>query len=139
MKKRARMTLVYILLILIIGLLGYIRLAPSNAGDWHKPITVSEDKDFAGGAIRIIPAGEGTLARIDAAAQALDRTEVLAGSVAEGRITYVTRTARIGFPDYTTIEQDGDQIKLYARLRFGRSDLGVNIARIQALIAAAQG
>ena len=44
--------------------------------------------------------------------------------------TYVTRTKFMGFPDYTTARQDGDFLKVYARLRFGRSDLGVNGARI---------
>jgi uncharacterized protein (DUF1499 family) len=52
----------------------------------------------------------------------------------EERLTYVTRSRWIGFPDYTTIEQDGDVIKLYARLRFGQSDLGVNKARLDGLL-----
>jgi uncharacterized protein (DUF1499 family) len=65
---------------------------------------------------------------------ALPRTQMIAGAVGEGRLTYITRTKWIGFPDYTTIEQDGENIKLYARLRFGRSDLGVNRKRLDGLL-----
>ena len=133
------MSFVYLLILIVLLFLAYVRLAPSDAARWHKPVTISEDKTFKGGAARVIVASEGTLAKLDAAAQALPRTTVLAGSVAEGRITYVTRSAAIGFPDYTTIEQDGDTIKLYARLRFGRSDLGVNGARLRKLLQAVEG
>jgi len=45
-------------------------------------------------------------------------------------ITYVTRSRVFGFPDYTTVRQAGPQLEIYGRLRFGRSDLGVNAARI---------
>ena len=124
------MTALIIILVLIAGALAWVRLAPSDPARWHKPITAEADKDFNGGAIRVIPAGEDTLARLNEIALATPRTEVLAGSVAEGRITYITRSKAIGFPDYTTIEQDGDRVKLYARLRFGNRDLGVNEARL---------
>ena len=127
------MSFVYLLILIVLLFLAYVRLAPSDAARWHKPVTITEDKTFKGGAARVIVASEGTLAKLDAAAQALPRTTVLAGSVAEGRITYVTRS------DYTTIEQDGDTIKLYARLRFGRSDLGVNGARLRKLLQAVEG
>jgi len=59
------------------------------------------------------------------------RSVVLAGSASDGMMTFVTRSKWIGFPDYTTIQLDGDKIKLHARLRFGRSDLGVNAARLE--------
>ena len=45
-------------------------------------------------------------------------------------ITYVTRSALFRFPDYTTVRHRDAQIEIYGRLRFGRSDLGVNAARI---------
>ena len=77
------------------------------------------------------------MARIDAIARATPRTTVLAGSVAEGRITYVTRSRLWGFPDYTTVERSGDRITLFGRLRFGRGDMGVNRARIEGWLAQA--
>ena len=72
-------------------------------------------------------------ARVDAHMRGLPRTHVLAGSVADGRVTYITRSRVFGFPDYTTLEQDGDRLKAYARLRFGGSDLGVNATRLERL------
>ena len=50
-------------------------------------------------------------------------------------VTYITRTQVLGFPDYTTAAQDGDLLKVYARLRFGRSDLGANKERINGWLA----
>lgn len=59
------------------------------------------------------------------------RTLRLAGSVAEGRITWETRSLFWGFPDYATAEVRPDGLYNYARLRFGSSDFGVNAARLQ--------
>jgi uncharacterized protein (DUF1499 family) len=55
--------------------------------------------------------------------------------VGEGRITYITRTKIIGFPDYTTVQQDGDVLRIHGRLRFGRKDFGVNKARVDGWLA----
>jgi len=129
--------LLILLAIATIGF-GYVRLAPSDPAFWHKMPEISTDKDFKQGAIRVVNAGADGLARLNLIATATARTEVLAGSVDAGMITYITRTRVIGFPDYTTVKQDGDQLKIYARLRFGRSDLGVNRDRIEGWIAALQ-
>jgi uncharacterized protein (DUF1499 family) len=48
----------------------------------------------------------------------------------KGAKLYVTRSAVFGFPDYTTLRRAGDQLEIYGRLRFGKSDLGVNATRI---------
>jgi len=110
---------------------------------WHKMPENSAgkppaDKDFKNGAIRIIDAGADGLVRLDAVALATPRTARLFGSVAEGMVTYVTRSVVMGFPDYTTVRQDGDTLTIYARSRFGRSDLGVNRKRVQGWIDALQ-
>ncbi|HHB81701.1 MAG TPA: DUF1499 domain-containing protein, partial [Aliiroseovarius sp.] len=47
-------------------------------------------------------------------------------------MTFVTRSRLWGFPDYTTIAYADGRITIFARLRFGRSDLGVNAARVGA-------
>lgn len=123
--------------IIIIGVLAgiaFIRLAPTDVSRWHKPIGKAEDVDGTGWAARVIPAADGLLSDIHQAMLAQPRTELLAGGVGEGRLTYITRSRIIGFPDYTTVEQDGGQIKLYARLRFGKSDMGVNAARLERVL-----
>ena len=125
-----------VLVILVGAMMAYVRLSPSDVERWHVPVVGEVDKDMKGGAIRVVAAGPDAFALVDQAARDLPRTQVLAGSVDEGRVTYVTRSAVMGFPDYTTVEQSGDELKLYARLRFGGSDFGVNAARLRELLAA---
>ena len=113
-----------------IVVLGLVRLAPVDPLDWNIQPDFTEDKTFRGGVFRVVRTGPDGLKLFDQVASASPRTKLLAGSVEDGLATYVTRTKFLGFPDYTTAGQDGDLLKVYARLRFGRSDLGVNGARI---------
>ena len=112
----------------------YVRFAPSDAGRFHVSGAVQSDADLEGGVKRIIPGV--TLAELDQIAQQTPRTKVLAGSVYDGMITYVTRSRLIGFPDYTTVEAKDGMVTVFARLRFGRSDLGVNRRRVEGWIKA---
>ncbi|WP_170399509.1 DUF1499 domain-containing protein [Ruegeria arenilitoris] len=127
---------------LIVGLVvlvgAYIRLAPSDPGIWHVAPVGEADLDMQGGVLRVIETGPDGLALLDAIARGTPRTAVLAGSVDEGMITYVTRTKAVGFPDYTTAQQDGDTLRIYGRLRFGRSDFGVNKTRVDGWLAELQ-
>ncbi|WP_170782538.1 DUF1499 domain-containing protein [Ruegeria lacuscaerulensis] len=129
---------VWVLVGAVVALWVYIRLAPSDPAQWHMPLTATADTDMQGGVIRIVETGPEGLARLDDIAQATPRTTVLAGSVDEGMITYITRSKVIGFPDYTTVQQDGDTLRIHARLRFGRSDFGVNRDRVDEWLAALQ-
>ncbi|SLN11902.1 DUF1499 domain-containing protein [Ruegeria meonggei] len=122
----------WLVLGLVFAIGAYIRLAPSDPARWHIAPQVEADKDLKGGVMRVVETGPDGLARLDALAQVTPRTSVLAGSVDDGMITYVTRTKVIGFPDYTTAQQDGDTLRIYGRLRFGGSDFGVNKAQIDA-------
>jgi len=108
----------------------YVRLAPTDPERWHTMPAAVTNRDSEGGAMRVVGAGQDGLARLDRIIQATPRTRVLDGSVEAGMITYVTRSRVFGFPDYTTVRQAGPQLEIYGRLRFGRSDLGVNAARI---------
>lgn len=129
------MIFVWLAIAAVIVVLGFIRLAPIDPLDWNTQPEFSEDKNFRGGVFRVVRTGPDGLARFDAVASAAPRTKLLAGSVEDGTATYVTRTKLFGFPDYTTARQDGDLLKVYARLRFGRSDLGVNGTRIAEWLA----
>ncbi|MFV0515625.1 MAG: DUF1499 domain-containing protein [Jhaorihella sp.] len=111
--------------------LGYVRLAPDHAADWHVPPPAGENAGVANGIVRIVRTGPDGLARLDAIVRATPRTRVLAGSVQDGMLTYVTRSALIGFPDYSTARQEGDRLVIWARQRFGRSDFGVNRRRVE--------
>ena len=137
--KGGRWSMVFLGVVLAVaGLLGYVRFAPGDVGRWHVAPDVRADRDFSGGVVRRVETGADGLTRLDTVARATPRTSVLAGSVAGQMVTYVTRSAVFGFPDYTTVQQVGDRLAIYARLRFGRSDMGVNKARVGRWIKAIQ-
>ena len=123
----------------VAGGVGYVRLAPSDPARWHLDLAAGSlpanahvfciRPDNRYGPIAGDP--KDLLARLDAIALTSPRTERLAGSAAEGRITWVTRSAVIGFPDYTTAEvMAGPSLCIMGRQRFGSEDWGVNAARI---------
>lgn len=142
-----------LLVLIVAGGMAYIRLAPSDPARWHVdpgyaiefggltafPPGPESVIQLEGGARAMITLFETTsdeaLAALDAIALSSPRTRRLAGSVEEGRITWITRSAVMGFPDYTTAEArpsgSAVNIDLHARLRFGRSDFGVNAARLR--------
>ncbi|MEM6941044.1 MAG: DUF1499 domain-containing protein [Pseudomonadota bacterium] len=137
----------WILIAAFVGFLAYVRLAPSDPSRWHKPSTATGMGETRGPGShlwrqRVAGDEEEALRKIDAVAQATARTQVLAGSVADKQITYVTRSKLVGFPDYTTVGVYGPTeeryIEIYGRLRFGTSDLGVNRARVEAWRAVLQ-
>ena len=123
----------------ILAFAVWVRLAPSDTAVWHVAPGAKGQWDIVqaltGAASLRLSAAKGApadlLARLDALALATPRTTRLAGTVAEGRITWVTRSALWGFPDYTTAEARADGLYIEARQRFGREDMGVNAARLQ--------
>jgi Protein of unknown function (DUF1499) len=146
MKKGVRtmgLTVAFLIIVLL-ALMAFVRLAPADLAPIHaSPGLYGWDHDgpwdsvvpLTGGAALRLSLAKGDpqdlLARLDAIAMATPRTLRLAGSAAEGRITWETRSLVWGFPDHTTAEVRPDGLYLHARLRFGRSDLGVNAARLQ--------
>jgi uncharacterized protein (DUF1499 family) len=121
----------YSLVILVIAGMAWIRFAPSDPAVWNVDPKVTADQDLATGLRRRIEGGAEVMTRLHAIILETPRTEVLAGSIDEGRVTYVTRSQWMGFPDYATLQIDGDVLELWSRLRFGQSDLGVNKARVE--------
>lgn len=118
--------------LVLIGLLASVRLAPTDVSRWHVPVTINADKDLTGGAVRVIPdVGRDALKELRDIALSTERTELIAGSVEEGMMTFRTRSKLIGFPDFTTLQLSEDGIRMFARLRFGKSDMGVNAARLE--------
>ncbi|MEM1131207.1 MAG: DUF1499 domain-containing protein, partial [Pseudomonadota bacterium] len=128
--------------------------APSDLETWHvDPISVEPPRGKSYVLLRPgSPDGDGpllneapetALAAFDKVVMATPRTTRLAGSVADGRVTYVTRSRLWGFPDYTSVkavpEGDGTRLAIFARQRFGSSDWGQNRARVDAWLAALPG
>lgn len=125
------MRLILILAVAVAAaLVAHIRLAPSDAGRWHRMPDTVEARDLRGGAMRVVDGDAQALERLDAIIMETPRTTRLAGGVGEGMVTYVTRSRVMGFPDYTTVRLRDGKLELFGRLRFGGSDLGVNAARL---------
>ena len=132
-------------IIALLGLMALVRLAPVDPAVWNVAPPAATNpaqgvQPFTGGAradLTLPPdQARATLAALDRIATQTPRTRRLAGSVDEGRITWETRSALWGFPDYTTAQITPMGLTLYARLRFGREDMGVNAARLRAWLAA---
>lgn len=136
-----------VVIIACLGLTALIRLAPSDPALWHRDpreampagLPRNELRRMPGGAFLILSSdpetANGLLASLDHIALATPRTSRLAGSLQEGRVTWITRGALWGFPDYTTAQVHPDGLYVHARLRFGRSDLGVNAARLESWLS----
>nr|WP_198014585.1 DUF1499 domain-containing protein [Salipiger mucosus] len=125
----------WLIVLVVIGGLAWIRLAPSDPAVWHVDPQVTADQDLASGVRRRIDGGAETFQELHRIILEEPRTEVLAGTPTEGRVTYVSRSLWMGFPDYTTVQQAEDHLELYARQRFGQSDLGVNRKRVEGWLA----
>jgi Protein of unknown function (DUF1499) len=137
------MTLALVSVALVAGVMACIRLAPVDVARWHlAPEGGDQPTDgvqrVRGGASLVTvfeatPAAE-VLARLDAMALITPHTRRIAGAPEAGLITWETRSAFWGFPDYTTAEaKDGAKgatLRLFARQRFGSNDYGVNAARL---------
>lgn len=135
------MRLLVILVVILVGFMAYVRLAPTDVARWHQmPDGATGADDLQAGSFRavrrITQPAETILRAVKETALATDRTTLIAGSVQEGMMTFQTRSAFWGFPDHTTVAVQGDLLVIYGRLRFGRADLGVNKARIESWLAA---
>lgn len=146
MKWIAAVTFGLPLLALLIAMAA-VRLAPLDPARWHVSLAgqprSAKPNDAAiyppeGGAWPLAP--QALAAAVQAVALAEPRTRLLAGSPAEGRMTFVQRSAFWGFPDLVTVETfaegGGAGLRLWSRSRFGYSDFGVNRARADRWLAA---
>ncbi|RDC72516.1 DUF1499 domain-containing protein [Rhodovulum sp. 12E13] len=141
---RVLVWIVVVIVVVVLGFAAWVRLAPTDPAAWHvdpasaEPgpgrFVVNPEGGDADGPLLAMPPRE-ALAALDAIARDTPRTRAIAGSVEEGRITYLTRSALWGFPDFTTVEavpaEGGSRLVIFARLRFGQDDMGVNEARVR--------
>jgi len=131
----------WLLLMIVISGLVYIRMAPDDLTSIHNIPASSavpgKQEYFDAGIIiseRVKAKPQAVLADLHKIITATPRTTVLVGSVEEGMISYVTRSKVFGFPDYTTMrvlpEEDYSRLTIYSRLRFGLYDFKVNSRRL---------
>ena len=142
------MTLAFVLLAVMAAAMAFIRLSPTDLARWHVPPQVGDGQvtdgpqSMPGGAYTATVFESETaaelLTRLDGLVLVMAQTRRVAGSPETGLITWETRSAFWGFPDYTTAEAidgaTGASLRLVARQRFGNADFGVNAARLAALL-----
>lgn len=90
---------------------------------------VDADTDAAGGFTAVRPFegdADDLIARITQIALATPRTQKLS----DNPLQFVTRSRVVGFPDVTSVDIQGGVMMINAQLVYGKSDLGVNKARI---------
>lgn len=123
---------------------AYVRLSPTDLATYHVAPVATEAGDDAGAhsfkaARQITAPAADVLRAVDSVARQTERTQLVAGSVGEGLMTYETRSALMGYPDYTTVTvvdgPDGPLLVILGRARFGSSDMGVNRERVEVWLA----
>lgn len=124
----------------------FVRLAPVDIAAWHRAPDQRSPGDHAGPgsfeAVRDLgdaTSAEAAMAALDGVVLATPRTRRLAGVPEDGLVTYETRSALWGFPDYTTVARRDGVVHVWGRLRFGGDDLGANRARVLAWMAETEG
>ncbi|MEM7489441.1 MAG: DUF1499 domain-containing protein [Pseudomonadota bacterium] len=130
---------------LAVGAALYVRSVAMDPARWHadpeagertgrpNDVLVAEGGDIPA---PVLPGPPGEVAaRLDAIALADPGTERIAGSVEEGWMTYVQRSALMGYPDAISVkvtpEGEGSRVSIWSRSRFGYRDFGVNRERVE--------
>lgn len=126
----------FLLVALVLGFAAWVRLAPVRPERWHRvPSAAAQVGDWLapGGfeAVRQLPKPQAALVALDEIISTTPRTQRLEGAPEDGLVTYVTRSAVWGFPDITNLWIEGGRLHIRGHLIYGRSDFGVNRARIE--------
>jgi uncharacterized protein (DUF1499 family) len=145
--------LIFAGILAVLAMMAVVRLAPDRAEQWH--VAIADDEMPVAGPcvdqVREVRRGArasclltrepaAVLAALDAIARDQPRTELLAGAPETLRMTWVSRSRIMGFPDYVTAEvvgtAAGTRLDILSRQRYGDGDHGVNAARLQTWLAA---
>lgn len=124
----------------------WMRWVPMPAETWHvdpagvtPPASPNYDLRVGARAPVFDVAPDVLAVRLDAVATG-EGARIIAGDLASGHLSYVVRSALMGFPDAVSVRlvpvAEGTRMEFYSRSRFGYSDLGVNRARMDRWIAA---
>lgn len=111
----------------------FIRFNPVDAGTYHRQVAFTGNSQGTNSFGVEIPAGTDPQALFERAALMIadaPRTRPLAGDPAQGHVSFVTSSRVWGFPDVTNLWLSGESVFLHGQAVFGKSDLGVNRARL---------
>lgn len=115
--------------------------------NWHRVVpadaTVDRDPDRDAHPPTFEVSATDLGAAFDAVATADDRVDVLAGSAADGHVTYVQRSKAMHFPDYVSVRfidlpDGGSTLAIFSRARYGQKDFDVNKKRVERWIEATE-
>ena len=128
-------TLALVIVLLVVAVLGWIRLAPTDAARWHLDPATTPDPTTPNFARvnRVVAMPVADVAAAIAARAQGEGARRLAGD--DAFATWVQRSRLMGYPDFISIrltaEGAGTRIEALSRARFGHGDLGVNQARLR--------
>jgi hypothetical protein len=141
--------------LVLLAAVGVVRRAPDDPERWHEdPVTADvgdrpnwfrltppdapvDHRSEQEGVSPVVDVPVERLAAVfDDVASTDDRVRRLAGSPAAGFVTYVQRSAVVGFPDYISVRfmpsgAGRSTLAVYSRARYGYSDGGVNTQRVR--------
>lgn len=144
------MRIVLILAVVAVGAVlaaaVWFRAVPMPAEVWHvdpEGVTPPASPNYdlrVGARAPVFDAPSDVLAvRLDAVATG-EGARIIGGDLTSGHLSYVVRSAVMGFPDAVSVRlvpvAEGTRMELYSRSRFGYSDMGANRARMDRWIAA---
>lgn len=132
-------------IILVVALVLWVRFAPNDPARWHvdpavvtktaKPnqFLMRDGGDTPAEMFDLPP--EQLAAAFHEIAVAQPRVTVLAEDASDFWITYEQRSKLMGYPDFISVRiipvaGGKSAVQIYSRSRFGKSDLGVNKARV---------
>jgi hypothetical protein len=137
------------LLVVVAGVMAYVRFAPTDAAMWHvDPRAISKPAKPNNWMIRPVGGDDRPpnyeaevpvlVAAIEAAVDQMGDMRLIAGNAQSGHLTYISRTKWMAFPDFTTFRvystDGGSSFAAFSRARFGEADMGYNRARLEALL-----
>jgi len=137
----------YIVVLAVFGVISgllFVRLAPFDVNRFHRAVFPAVAGDYPGEnsfiAIRELTASSRDVVEVlDGVIMNTPRTKRMAGLPGLELITYESRTALMGYPDYInvsiippgTVDNDGPLLAIRGQARFGKFDLNVNQKRIE--------
>ncbi len=120
-----------------------IRFLPMRVKKWHIDPFSASNPQRSGVLIKLCLPFEpkDSICRLCEIAESSPCSKRIAGDIESGRVTYVVRSVFWGFPDVVTIavrsSEQGSELAVLSRLRFGRFDFYVNERRVKAWLEAA--
>ena len=123
------MKFIILMVTAVVALVVYARFTSVMPKPLDAPENITSDQDLTGGftAVRPFTGNAATLTkRITDIVLATPRTRKLS----DDPLQFVMRSRVVGFPDVTTVQVRDGVLLIHAHLVIGKSDLGVNKARV---------